>query len=526
MKRLPFIVKPYRDAKRPNLNFIVEGRAAGKRQRKFFETERDAKSFAHLRNTETMQFGTEAVIPTWLRCMAQRCQERLASYKVSIEDATNHFIAHLDRTQRSCLLSVLFGELLAAKRAAGMSKSYLRSIDRTGKRLAAMFPTMKVAEITAREINEFLNARTSLGPRSRNQMRMLAINAFNFAASLGYCEKNPAESALAAKEIAKPVGILRPDELARLLAEMRGDYLPYVAIGAFAGLRCAEILRLDWREVNLDDGFIEVSARNSKTSSRRIVKVHSCLAAWLRPLAKSSGLVVPRGVEPHEAIHDAMQRAGIEQWPANALRHSFASYHLAHFKDAAALALEMGHSTTKMIFAHYREVVRPDAAAQYWQIEPFKSPETAKVRAFTPDGQAWTLKAFPAFAVEVGTVTNLADALGVSRQTIYNWVALAGCPKKAKGGFYDLEQWRAFARSRGQELPEKAIGFYVSTSQRLCDDRKHFATETEAVAFAGKANRERFAREVRLGDMSNVVEFRAPGDVREQGEPAHKARAV
>jgi len=34
-------------------------------------------------------------------------------------------------------------------------------------------------------------------------------------------------------------------------------------------------------------------------------------------------------------------RAGITAWPSNALRHSFASYYLAHFQDAARLALEL-----------------------------------------------------------------------------------------------------------------------------------------------------------------------------------------
>ncbi len=40
-------------------------------------------------------------------------------------------------------------------------------------------------------------------------------------------------------------------------------------------------------------------------------------------------------------------------------------HHLAHFKDAARLALEMGHTDTSMIFGHYRELVRPDEAAKY-----------------------------------------------------------------------------------------------------------------------------------------------------------------
>jgi integrase len=54
------------------------------------------------------------------------------------------------------------------------------------------------------------------------------------------------------------------------------------------------------------------------------------------------------------------------------LRHSFASYHLAHFKNAAELALEMGHTNQQMIFDHYRQLVRPKEAARYWRICPAK----------------------------------------------------------------------------------------------------------------------------------------------------------
>jgi hypothetical protein len=43
---------------------------------------------------------------------------------------------------------------------------------------------------------------------------------------------------------------------------------------------------------------------------------------------------------------------------------------LGHFKDAARLALEMGHTTTAMIFGHYREVVDPLAATAFWKILP------------------------------------------------------------------------------------------------------------------------------------------------------------
>jgi hypothetical protein len=57
------------------------------------------------------------------------------------------------------------------------------------------------------------------------------------------------------------------------------------------------------------------------------------------------------------------------EWPQNALRHSFGSYHLAQFNDAAKLALEMGNSPA-VIFRHYRQLVKPKQAALYWKITP------------------------------------------------------------------------------------------------------------------------------------------------------------
>ena len=69
-------------------------------------------------------------------------------------------------------------------------------------------------------------------------------------------------------------------------------------------------------------------------------------------------------------LEKAKKSAGITEWPNNALRHSFASYHLAAFQDASALALELGHSTTRMIFQHYRALVTRSAGESYWQIMP------------------------------------------------------------------------------------------------------------------------------------------------------------
>jgi integrase len=125
---------------------------------------------------------------------------------------------------------------------------------------------------------------------------------------------------------------------------------------------------LDWREIKLDRGFIEVTASKSKTASRRLVTILPNLKAWLEPLARPQGPVEPPNAR--KKMDAARARANIGDWPPNALRHGFCSYHLAKFQDAPALALQMGHTTTALIFAAYREVVTPEDAQGYWLIHP------------------------------------------------------------------------------------------------------------------------------------------------------------
>jgi len=70
-----------------------------------------------------------------------------------------------------------------------------------------------------------------------------------------------------------------------------------------------------------------------------------------------------------ETEEEKKSNVTLKPWPLNALRHSFGSYWLAKFKDTAALALQMGNSP-QIIFAHYRELVSPDDAKQFWSMKP------------------------------------------------------------------------------------------------------------------------------------------------------------
>ena len=366
----PFRVRPYADPARPTLNFIVTFRQAGKRRRKFFSTKKEADAFGQLLKVEFENRGAEGVaFPTALRTMAAECAEMLAPFGKTIRDAATFYAVHLRQQQDSVPVAAAVAELIKLKEAAHKSARYVNDLGLRLGRFCKTHGERTVASITAKELDEWL-AGLEVAPGTRNTFRRDIRTLFSFCERRGYCASDPAKRTERAEAVDTPPGILKPAQLAALLTASAADVLPVVAIGAFAGLRSAEIEKLDWAEVNLQSGFIEVTAAKSKTKKRRLVPIAENLGAWLRPLAKVAGPVAPAGLR--KRLDAAKERAGLlDDWPQNGLRHSYGSYRLAQCADAARVSLEMGNSP-QMVFSHYRELVSPADAAKFWSLAPAK----------------------------------------------------------------------------------------------------------------------------------------------------------
>lgn len=197
-------------------------------------------------------------------------------------------------------------ELIAAKRTADRSHDYLRDLDSRLGRFATDF-AVPIATVTGVEIDTWLN---SLGksPRTKNNFLRLVTTLFKFARARGYVPKDHDEldAVERADDSEGEIEIFTPVELNKLFAacaatviergkeRTRTEMIPILAIAAFAGLRTAEIKRLDWSEVHLTgpEKFIELKASKAKTASRRIVPIVDNLAAWLLPYAQELGPVV------------------------------------------------------------------------------------------------------------------------------------------------------------------------------------------------------------------------------------------
>ena len=357
------------------------------RNRRFFKDRREAETFLQSKRIEQENYGTAGTsFNERQRAEYLECTESLKPFNATIRDAVNFYLPHLQATKRTCTAAELVDEILKEKEADGASERYLSDLRSRLTQFSESFNGKPVAEITSAEVDEWLRSLSDkengkrLSPITRNNFRRVLILAFNFAKAKGrgYCVSNPAKESAKAKEIESPVGILTVDETARLLENAAPELVPYVAIGAFAGLRRAELERLDWKEIDLQSNLIEVTAKKAKSARRRFVGIQPNLAKWLQPYAQLSGNVTPP--KYRELLDAAREAAGIEQWPHNALRHSFASYHLAKFNNADALALELGHTKSDLVFQHYRQLVRPKQAERYWKIAP--APAGRKLVAF------------------------------------------------------------------------------------------------------------------------------------------------
>lgn len=349
----------------------------GKRIRRFFAIKQDAEAFARLQKIATNRLGhfAERISPT-LADEALRCQDALQVYGKSLTDAVRHYVAYLEAAQKSVLMEQLFSEVLYAKRHDGRSKRYVQELGFYLHRFARDFGQKPAASIESREIDDWLRALPG-SPIHRNNFRRNLSVAFGYAVDRGYIQVNPVTKTSIARVADRAPEIFSAEEAARFLEACRTvcpDILPMHAIGLFAGLRAAEIERLDWREIKLRRGHIEVTAEKSKTARRRLVPIEPNLSSWLKPFERPAGRVVPPGaVDKRRA---AMGVAQLHKWPRNGERHSYASYHLAHFRDAAKTALNMGHISTALLFNTYRELVTPEEAAEYWAINAPESNAT------------------------------------------------------------------------------------------------------------------------------------------------------
>lgn len=383
--------------------------ANGRRQRKGFASEQDARDAAKTIADQLASGTGHAGAYTPAELADLRAAERILRQhprSLTLTAAVDGFVraaaalgdddivaacrayraelARRNEVTRAKLPDVVAAYLLSMEKA-GASSRYLQDL---GHRLGRAKDHFRgyIDTIPATELTAWLDG-LKVAARTRTNFRGALVSLFAYAKQSGNLPRDrqteaellPSRSRLKASKTQAPIGIYTPTQLQAILSSVPEHLRPIFALGAFAGLRSAEIYRIKWQDIRKD--YVVVEAGNSKTAARRLVPVQPALTAWLATCERGEADAELCARWSHDStfaatMSEAVRRAGVEP-VANGLRHSYISYRLAKVKDTAKVALEAGNSPN-MIFRHYRELVKPAAATAWFKVLPSKSLKDAK----------------------------------------------------------------------------------------------------------------------------------------------------
>ncbi len=268
-------------------------------------------------------------------------------------------------------------EMINDRRTAGCSVAHMRDLENRLGRFADAFQ-VPIASLSAPMVRDYLRtlAREDGVPvtnRTRRNVQRIVTSLFHFCRKQRFVTRELVDEIAeieSPKMEAVETGVFTPEQLRKMLFSAPDDIRAALAIGAFCGLRTAELARLDWSEVQLAERVIIIGADKAKTASRRTVPISDNCAAWLAPLVRKEGKVSPAPTD--RAMNHRFARSAAKQgvvWVKNGLRHSFCSYQLAVTRDAARVANEAGNSPA-MLHKNYKALVTEAQGKDWFSILP------------------------------------------------------------------------------------------------------------------------------------------------------------
>ncbi len=312
----------------------------------------------------------------------RRCKEA----EMTLTEAVDFAIKHNRPTGGKITVTDAIKELIDSKRRKGKRPRYLEKLEAKLLRFSRYLPAKTLLnEVTKKTVEKYLASLKQAPAGEIIEARHISV-LFGWGLKRGHVAENPV------KGIEKPVvdqappTIFKPGEALALL-KVAAELTPWVALGLFAGLRPEEAQKLSWEDIDFSRRHIDIPATISKTRDRRIVPFLGHLEEWLLPYRQPSGSIAPlnfrkrfwamaeragyRDPKPEKGEPNKKAKTTAPGWPKDVLRHCFGSYHLAKWQSAGQTAELMGHRDAKMLYKHYRDVIKEVADIEgFWELHP------------------------------------------------------------------------------------------------------------------------------------------------------------
>ncbi len=212
--------------------------------------------------------------------------------------------------------------------------------------------------------------------------RAILSSIFTYGIRQEWCDTNPVSRIEVPKVAEKQIIPLTMEEVERLTSaaeqpEHRAMRFS-LRLMLYSGIRPSEVSRLHADDIQWEDGQVIIRSNTSKTGGGRAVPLRG-----MHSIRKMECLIPRNWQRRWQALRRA---AGFRHnsWIPDVCRHSFASYHAAHFKNLPALQIEMGHRDLNLLRTRYIYPVTTRASRHYWTASSTPEKKNAANNKYPP----------------------------------------------------------------------------------------------------------------------------------------------
>lgn len=226
-------------------------------------------------------------------------------------------------------------------------------------------PHLPLRGMNATVCRRILQTAFGTSPSSYRKGRVILSSIFSYGMRQGWCDTNPVSGIEAPRIVEKPITPLTPQQIRQLehAAECpeHQDMAFSLKLMLYCGVRPAEIKRINPQR-DITEREIIIRPQTSKTGGGRVVPLRK-IVAFLR--SRAAVCSIPHNWEYR--WRQLRRAAHLRHWQADCCRHTYASYHAAHFKNYQALQFEMGHRDMRLLLSRYVSPVSSRDAAFFWE---------------------------------------------------------------------------------------------------------------------------------------------------------------
>jgi integrase/recombinase XerD len=305
---------------------------------------------------------------TWWVRFQWNGQEVRRSARTASKSEARDFLAHLQaecrRLDRGGRPRTSFRDAVEAyieEHFPTLGAETILSYQQSLRILIDEFGDLFLDDLTRARIAKFEAAQLRrVSPSKVKHYRAALSGVFNVAVRHDRIDVNPCRSLDPIRIDNARFRFLTPKEWRVLSAALAEPYRSVCEMSVLRGMRCGEILNLEWRDIDADQDTVTI--RVAKGNTRRVIPLEGASAVLARQPRRGK-LVFPsrKGGKRTVAmltkhVNAVAREAGIEDFTFHDLRHTFASWYVQRGGDLYRLQRILGHTGPAMTqrYAHLR----------------------------------------------------------------------------------------------------------------------------------------------------------------------------